>query len=254
VAGGLVTRKNARGFADRKIPKWNTATVTTKAEGDDYTGHTTFEKTEAATITPAVSMSGFILTDEMIATESEGDLQARAANELGGAIASDVDVNIMELFASFSTTKGTANNALTLTHVAAAISVIQTNKARGGINVVLHPYGWHDIWVQLGQPSANQALLGEIANEALRQFNVARQLGADWYSNPNVSIDGNADASSAVLTLEAIVYDEREAFMMEPERDASRKAWELNGSIGYGIGIQRQEAGVELLHDATEPT
>lgn len=254
VAGGLVARKNAVGFADRKIPEWNTASVQTKAEGADFTGHSTYEKTTAATITPTVSMSGFILTDEMRSTENEGDLRARAAMELGGAIASDVDVNLMELFASFSTTKGTAGSALTLRHVAAAIAVIQNNKARGTKHVVLHPYGWHDVWVELGQPATNQAFLGEAANEALREYAVTRLEGANWYASPNVTVDGNDDASSGVFTQEAIVYDEREAFTMEPERDASRRAWELNGSIAYGIGIQRQEAGVELLHDATEPS
>lgn len=254
VAGRLVSLKSATGFADRKIPEWNTASVATKAEGADFTGHSTYEKTLAATITPAVSMSGFILTDEMISTENEGDLRARAAMELGGAIAEDVDSSLMELFASLSTTKGTAGSALALRHVAAAIAVIQNNKARGTKNVVLHPYGWHDVWVELGQPATNQAFLGETANEALREYAVTRLEGANWYASPNVSVDGADDASSAVFTQEAIVYDEREAFKMEPERDASRRAHELNASIAYGIGIQRQEAGVELLHDAVEPS
>jgi hypothetical protein len=254
VAGGLITLKNAEGYADRKIPEWNTGSVQTKAEGVDFTGHTRYEKTNAATITPAVSMSGFILTDEMRKTENEGDLQARAAMELGGALASDVDVQLMSLFTDFTASKGTANNALTLRHVAAAIALLINNKARGSKNVVLHPYGWHDIWIELGQPATNQAFLGESANDALREYAVTRLQGADWYSSPNVEVDGDTDAHSGVFTREAIIYDEREGYDMEPERDASLKAWELNASIGYGKGIQRQEAGVELIHDATEPT
>jgi hypothetical protein len=253
VAGRLVTTKSAEGYADRKIPVWSTGTVATKAEGVDFTGHARYEKDTAATITPAVSMSGFILTDEMRKTEPEGDLRVRASDELGGAIAEDVDVQLMALFASFNTSKGTANNALTLRHVAAGIAVIQNRKARGTKNVVLHPYGWHDIWIELGQPATNQAFLGETANAALREYAVTRLEGANWYASPNVDVDANDDATGAVFTQEAIVYDEREGFDVEPERDASLKAWELNGSIGYGKGIQRQEAGVKLIHDATEP-
>lgn len=254
VAGRLVSIKSARGYADRKIPIWNTGTVTTKAEGVDYTGHTKYEKSTAATITPAVSMSGFILTDEMRQTEPEGDVRIRAASELGGAIAEDVDIKMMAEFLNFNTGKGTAGSALALAHVAAGIAVIVNNKARGMKNVVLHPYGWHDIWIELGQPATNQAFLGESANEALREYAVTRLEGANWYSSPNVDVDGSDDATGAVLTQEALVYDEREAFDMEPERDASLKAYELNASIGYGKGIQRQQAGVKLIHDATEPS
>jgi hypothetical protein len=59
---------------------------------------------------------------------------------------------------------------------------------------------------------------------------------------------------SGVFTREAIGYDEREAFMIEPERDASRKATELNASIGYAMGVLRQESGVGIIGDATEPS
>lgn len=110
-----------------------------------------------------------------------------------------------------------------------------------------------DVWVELGQPAANQSLLGDVANQALRDFYVGSWVNVQWFTSANITIDGNADTVSAVFNPQAIGFDSRKAPMLEVERDASRLAWELNVSAAYAKGIIRQAFGVKYTCDATEP-
>lgn len=111
-----------------------------------------------------------------------------------------------------------------------------------------------DVWTELGQPATNQALLGDVANQALRDFYVGNWLNVQWFTSSNIEIDDQTDTVSAVFNPGAIGLDTREAPTLEPERDASRKAWELNVSASYAKGVIRNAFGVKLIADATEPT
>lgn len=255
VGGGLVTMYlNGRGYADRKVGVWSAASVAVKPEGDDFVTGTQYSKSLAATFTPQVRMAQFVLTDEMKQTDDVDNVRTRATDELASSIAEQIDVDMLTLFSGFSSVKGSANNPLTIAIVAAAQTKLRTNKARGQRNAVLHPAHWHDLWIELGQPVATKVLLGDVANQALMDFYVGDWMGMRFFISANIPVDGNADAYSAVITREALAYDQREAFALEAERDASRKAEELNASVGYAVGELRDAAGVAILSDATEPT
>lgn len=106
----------------------------------------------------------------------------------------------------------------------------------------------------MGQPAANQALLGDVANQALRDFYVGRWVNIQWFVNANISVDGNGDAISGIFNPQAIGFDSRKAPTMEIERDASLRAWEMNMSAGYGYGVIRNSFGVKFTADASEPS
>lgn len=249
----LVRNFNATGYMDRKLGIRPTLTAQTKPEGVDYQAGEKFTKTLKATLSPAVIMAQTILTDENRLTDPDSAVDD-ASQELGGAVATKIDVDLVTHFISFTTGKGSAGSSLTIANVAAAISVLRNNLSPIPIYVVLHPYGWHDIWVELGQPSANQAFLGDIANEALKNFFVGRWLAATWFTSGNIPVDASDDAVGGAFNPQALGFDTREAPTMENERDASAKLWEMNMSAGYATGILRQEYAVKLTHDATEPT
>jgi hypothetical protein len=163
-------------------------------------------------------------------------------------------VDILADFASFTTDKGAAGASLSLAKCAASLAVLRKNLAPNPLYFVLHPYGWYDVWTELGQPAAQKALLGDVANRALMDFYVGSWLAATWFTSANITVDGSDDAVSAVFNPQALGFDSREAPTMEPERDASRKATELNMSASYATGVIRTEFGIKLTHDATEPT
>lgn len=249
----LVTVYNARGYATRTLPVYPSLAATAVAEGVDYTNATEWTKTQGPQFTPSEIMTQVILTDQRLQTDPE-DARRDAAIELGGAITTKVDGDLVGDMASFSTDKGTAGSALTIKRCAAGLAVLRNSKIRPPFAFVLHPYGWHDIWTELGQPTANQALLGEAANQAIRDYFVMSMLAASWYTDANISVDASDDAISGVFNREALALDLREALRLEPERDASKRAWELNGHMGYAHGVRRASYGIKLTHDATEPT
>ncbi len=249
----LVTNYSARGWMARKINEYPTVTAITVAEGVDFANPTTFDKTNKQTLTPGEVMAQGQLTDRRIETDPD-DARRDLAQELGGAVATKIDVDLVSNFTSFTTGKGSAGSSLTIANCSAGISVLRNSKIPNPIYFVLHPYGWHDIWTELGQPTANQAFLGDLANEALRSFFAASLMSATWFVNANITVDGSDDAISAVFNPQALAFDTRKAPTLEPERDASLRAWEMNMSAGYAHGIRRATYGIKLTHDATEPS
>jgi hypothetical protein len=249
---GLVRNFSATGFMARKIGVRPTLAATTKPEGVDYQNATLFDKQLKATLTPATIMTQVLLTDEQIATDPES-ARTDASTEMGGAIGTKIDTDLVALFGSLTKEKGAAGAALSIAKCAAAVAVLRTNKAPNPLYFVLHPYGWHDVWTELGQPASQKAFLGDLANEAMRSYFVGGWLSATWFTSANIAVDGSDDAISAVFNPQALGFDSREAPNMETERDASRKAWELNESASYAVGIIRQEYAAKITHDATEP-
>lgn len=249
----LVRNFSATGWMDRKLSKYPEVTAQQIAENVDFAGATTMDKTLEATLSPFEIIAQVILTDRRIDTDPQSARQD-ASTELGNSIATKMDTDLAGSFTGFSTDKGPgAGSSATIAKFAAAISVLRNAKAPNPVYVVLHPYHWHDIWVELGQPGSNQALLGDVANQALMDFFVGRWLNVLWFTSANISVDADSDAVSAVFNPLAIGLDTRKAPTMEPERDASLRAWELNFTAGYAKGVIRDEFGVKYTADATEP-
>ena len=118
---------------------------------------------------------------------------------------------------------------------------------------MLHPYQWHDIWVELGRPAATYDYLGDVANEAMRNYAVGKWVGMAWFTSANITIDASDDAVGAVFHREALALDTRRAPRLEPERDASLRATEMNMTAGYAHGVRRSTYGRYITSDATTP-
>lgn len=250
----LVTNYSARGWMNRVIPQWAQITAESIAEGVDAANATEFNKSALATLSPGEVIAQAILTDRMIDTDPD-DTRRSAATELGNAVATKIDSDLAADFASFTTDVGPgAGQAATIAKFSVGVSVLRNNKAPNPVFVVCHPYHWHDIFIQLGQPAANQALLGDVANQALRDFFVGRWINVQWYVNANISVDGSDDAVSGIFNPGALAFDSRKAPTLEPERDASLRAWELNMTAGYAHGVRRNSFGVKYTADAATPS
>lgn len=251
---GLVRTFSAQGWMARTLSIRPTLTASSVSDGADYSSPTPFGKSTLATLTPGEVITQVILTDQNVESDPDG-ARDDAALEMGNAIATKIDTDLVGTFSSFTTDKGPgAGNAATLTDFAAAVAVLRNNKVPSPINAVLHPYHWHDIWIQLGQPAGTYAFLGDTANQAMRDYAVNSMLGVRWFVNANITVDANDDAISGMFSQGAIGFDSRRAPRLEPERDASLRAWELNMTAGYGFGVIRNAFGVKYTADATEPS
>jgi hypothetical protein len=94
-------------------------------------------------------------------------------------------------------------------------------------------------------------MLDELRNS---MYFVHKEGGLYFYVSSNFTIDANADAKPGMWSRDAIALDIRRQPRIEPERDASRRGWELNLSTIYGKGVWRPTFGVQGIFDCTAPT
>lgn len=251
----LVDQRSAVGWMARKVPIRPQVSAVSVAETEDFNSPTTFGKSPKATLTPGEIIAQVVLTDQDMETDPDS-AQSDAAMEMGGAISTKIDTDLVTLFASFTTDKGTgAGNAATVATLGAGVAVLTNAKALqyGQPVAVLHPYHWHDIWVELGQPAATYSNLQELTTQALRDYFVGDLLGVNFFRSSNIAVDASDDAVSGIFVKPAIMLDTRRALRFEEERDASARAWELNATAGYAVGIVRQEFGIGYTADAATP-
>lgn len=253
----LVSNYSANNFYTRNITTRPTLTVEIGTEGIDYSNAQSFGKTLVGSLTPQERIAQVVITD--IELMNDPDPTANdASQELGSAMAQKIDKDLLGVFSSFTTDVGPgAGSTATIAKVAAGISILNNRFAKtdGVINVVLHPYQWFPIWKLLGQPLANQALLGDLANQALRDYFVGNWIDARWFTSANITVDGSDDAVGGIFTQSAIAFDSRIAPYMETERDASLRATEWNMVAAYAVGLgKRPTFGLKFTADASTPS
>lgn len=251
----LVDNRSATGWMSRVVPIRPTITAVSVGETEDFNAPTTFGKSTLATLTPGEIMAQVVLTDRDVETDPDSAVRD-AEFELGSSIAVKIDTDLMSLFDSFTTDKGDGTGqTATFENFAAAVAAVRAGFANqyGTINAVLHPYHWHDLWLELGKPAATYANLAGVTEQALRQYFITELLGGvRIYTSSNVPRSGS-DAISGLFVRPAIMLDTRRAVRMEQERDASARATELNINAGYAYGIVRNTFGGGFTADATAP-
>lgn len=252
----LVKNYSARGWMDRKVPIRPQVSAVSVGETQDFNSPTTFGKSTLTTFTPGEIIAQVVITDQDLETDPDSAIQD-AEFEMGMAVSTKIDTDLCSAFASFSTDKGDgANTTATFAKFAAGVSIVKnvTKNSDGSLRAVLHPYHWHDFWLELGKPAATLPNLSDITVQALRDYHITRLLGnVDIFTTSNIAVDGSDDAISGIFTRSAIALDTRRPVRMEPQRDASARATELNINAGYAYGLERSTFGVKFTADATAP-
>lgn len=249
---GLVSQASADSWATRYIPIYNQLSVSTVSEGGTPTAQQ-FTKGTADSTTPAMRRIKSGLTDQRVLTDP-----ATAGNDLaveaGQAMATQVDTDLIGEFANFNSDAGAAGSAVTLRRVAGAIARLQTAAAHGRPNVVLHPYHWFSVWVELTQAgvTTRSGNASDTMNQAMRDYLVSDLQGADWYTT-NVLGTGTAKVGGAFLR-PALMLDTRIPLSPEVQRDADSMVWWYYWNMGYDVASPRKDHGVKITGDASAPT
>ena len=138
----LVTNKSATGWMDRNISIRPQVSAVSVGETEDFNSPTTFGKSTLATLTPGEIAAQVVLTDRDMETDPDG-ARTDAEFEMGMAMATKIDVDLLSTFSSFATDKGDgANTTATFAKFAAGCSVVRnvTKGSDGNPIAVLHPY------------------------------------------------------------------------------------------------------------------
>jgi hypothetical protein len=91
-----------------------------------------------------------------------------------------------------------------------------------------------------------------LTDEILRQYVIGRLFGMNIVEDGNMAFTGT-DTKGGVIGPTSIIIATAREWNVEPERDASLRAWELNCVGRYGVANYLNGWTVELYSDATTP-
>lgn len=243
----LVTVYNIDGQAGKtvQVPKYPSISAAALTEGSDMSSTTV--STSSVSITVAEVGAQVLLTD--LAAMGAGNPAEELGTVLGNAIATKMDQDLIALFDGFSSSLGATTTELTAAYLFQAAATLRANKVMGRIVGVFHPYQTYALKANLTNTFANPNG-GDLQNEAMRNGYVGTIAGIDIFESANVAIDGSGDAKGAIFAPQALALAMKRDFNIEPQRDASNRAWELNATAVYGVGELDDSYGVEMYFDA----
>ena len=266
-------RKELHDGKNVNVPTFGTVTARNLTEGIDNVASETMSDT-SITITPGEVGCKIILTDKLVRDNNE-DIKAAAGRILGDSMEVKRDGDLLLQLASAGTTLGAGGTA-TLGQVAAARAIIKGNPIasggpwRGTLALVHHPYTLMD-FVDVMTPllsfgvigvagtalAGMQSPSGAMMEEVVRNYGIGRIMGMPVIEDGNIDITTIANTAKggvfAVGEGGGIILATATEWSIEPERDASLRATELNVTGEYGVGIYEADWIVTMNHDATLP-
>ena len=266
-------RKELHDGKNVNVPYFGTITARNLTEGVDNTASETMSDT-LVTITPGEVGCKIILTDKLVRDNNE-DIKAAAGRLLGNAMEVKRDQDLLAQLDDATNSLGAGSTA-TLGQIAAARAQLKGNPvssggpAPGQLAIIHHPYVTLDV-VDVLTPllpfgvittagtalAAMQAPGGALMEEVVRQYAVGRLFGMPWIEDGNIDITTIADSAKGGVFATgeggSIILATAAEWEIEPERDASLRATELNVVGEYGVGEYLAGWIVELNHDATLP-
>ena len=237
-----------------RVPYWNTVTAGSLTEGVDMANPQDITDT-LVTVTPAEYGCQVLLTDKVVRDDSEDVIRA-AGRILGDAMELHCDQLLLAELGDGTNDLGSAGTA-TLGHLAAAYAILSGVPAPKPYACVMHPYALLDL-VDVFTPiipttNTSPVTGGSVTDSVLRNYQIGRLFGVPIYEEGNISTttgDGGMFSSGEGGGLISVMAKDWE---VEPERDASLRATELNIVGEYGAGEYLANYIVELSHDCTTP-
>lgn len=255
VMTGLVRTFNDRtGVATRQNSQYGGATINSITETDDLTGQA-FTPSSIATLTPSEVGAQYFMTDTRIESDPFS-VRNDAAQDLGGAMATKIETDLIGQFSSFTGgTVGTAGSVITWSYLFAMEAQLKANKAPYPYFTVMHPYQWYNLAKAASVASSSATNAAASLLEEVNSMFFVKQVGGVYiFTSSNFTIDGSGDTNIGMWSRDALALDMRRAPRIEPERDASRRGWELNLSALYAKGVWRPTFGIRGIFDCTAPT
>lgn len=253
------------------IPKYGTVTTYALTEGVDMTQAQQITDT-AMVITPTEYGAQVVLTDMML-MESKDEFKAVARRILRDSFNRQQDQVLCDDFASFSLDIGSGGSVINVGEVMAGHASIKYNApangsaGRGGepapdpTVTILTPSQIHALNKTLAGgigAAANTQITSEterMMSPATRGFSIDGIPGLTILSDINISKDTQDDAIGVIKSKEAHILVELGGGPdVEPERDASLRAWEFNIVGRWARGEYNDAWGRAATFDSALPT
>ena len=228
-----------------QVPKYSQPSAAALTDGTDMTA----TEVTTSSVSIAVGEHGVRADLTDMAVRGSGNAAAEIGTVLGSAVATKLDTDLIGLFDGFSTSLGATTTELTVDYVAQAVATLRNAKVHGRLVGVFNPLQLYALMSSLTAAGVNPNS-GDLQNEAMKEGFVARIHGVDIYQSANVTVDGSGDSKGAIFAPDALALAMKRDIDIEPERNASLRAWELNATAVYGVGELDDTYGVEMYFDA----
>lgn len=247
---------DAQGDNPRTNSNYGTVTMQSLSETDDMASQA-FTPSTYNTLTPGEAGGQVFLVDRRIDNDPFG-ARADAAQELGASMAAKIETDLIGDFTTLTGgTVGAGGSPTSWGMIFAAETILRAKLAPGRLRCVMSPYQWFNLGTAVNVVGAGPA---RNAPNFQDRVNDQGQLASGYvFSHGNIDfytsawIASGTAVTAAMFAAPAIALDTRRAPRLEPERDASRRGWELNVSAVYAHGKWRPEWGVQILSSGTVP-
>jgi hypothetical protein len=239
------------GMQDRKVTEYAAGTVITSlAETTDLVAQA-LSRALTSTLTPAEVGTMYFLTDRRRDSDPE-DTAADIAEKVGYEIFLQIEKDLLGDMASFTGgTVGFAGSALNWGRVYAARAKLAASAIPGPYVCVLHEYQYYQLATAANIVGVANAAPLKVRDDIQSRYYVGSTSDIDFYTT-GVLTAGTA-VKGGIFNRQALAYDLRRGFRIEPQRDASMRGAELNATVIYAHGLWRPTWGVTILADATAP-
>lgn len=243
------------------IPKRGTLSVNNKVANTVVTLQTPSATTVDITLNKHKEIS--FLVEDIAKAQSRPDIIQGYIEDAIGALAEQIDSDLLALWSGFSTTAIDATSGVTPTEIIAARGVLNNAKAPlDNRYIVWHPDAEMEL---LNIEKFTSAQYDPMNVEALRQANISRKFGFDHYMSQLV-VESGGEAKNLAFHRDALVLVTRplplvpdgfgaRSVVMSEDGVGIRVTWSYNPShlgiqvtldILYGVGELRDEFGVVI--------
>lgn len=244
-----------RGWQNRNVSEYVEGAVQTNLDELEDLTPTLLERELLNQLRVKENGKQILLTDRRIATD-DADVVADAGSALGYELGKQVEIDLLGQFANL--TGGIvdkSNSPLTWLDIYGARARLAAAAVPAPYNLVLHEWQWLDLATAaniaaVGTTATSQPQL-RVRDDIQSRYYMASLGDIDIYVTGLATINGDGDVIGAMFNRNAIALDWRRGLFIEPFRDPSLRATELNGTMWYANGVWRPKFGVQIKSDAT---
>lgn len=248
--------KLPKGHKSAEVPKVGQFSFSNLADGQDMTDDQTIN-IQTTNLTTREVGAKVIVSDKLLRQNGTTSIFSIVGRQAGDGFARKQDNDVTALYSALNgnTTFGAVTKFFTLANAAAAII-----KARGKTEpfdptyCVMHPHHFFKLLASVsvvGGTNLNPP--AGLQTAALKNFFRHRFNGVNFFEDGNLTVDSSGDAIGVLAQQDALVALESKSFAIERERDASRRAWELNWVADYNVFELDDQHGAPMTYDAAAP-
>ena len=256
--GAIQKERLTGGNKEKVMPKVGQFIFADLVDGQDMTQEQEIGMTNVI-LTSAEVGAKIIVTDVLVRQNGTTSIFTMIGRQAGEGFARKRDTDVQALYGALNggVAFGSAGSTMNLGAFAGAIASARGDTAEpfNPTYAIEHPNSVFNVTksaTAIGSQT-NMRVNDPREERMLKDFFKIRFDNVDLFESGNITINSSGDAIGVIAEKGALVALESDGFSQERERDASRRAWEINWTADYGVFELDPTRGEPLEYDAAVP-